>query len=904
MPPTTRNSQFTTRNSLDLYRLLLWLAITSYTALFTWLAWDLHNGMRTHRSDLGQIAQAIWNSSRGRFLEMTDNGFVATRLTDHVEPLLVLISPILWLWEDVRVLLFLQVILVAVGAWPLYELALRRLDTLLTPRQRTQIWEVESLRQMTRPLALALAIGYLLTPPLQSAVLTEFHAVPLAVPLILWAFWAIDAHRPYQVIIATLLVAVTKEEMALLAAGLAAWALWRNWVEGRRQETGDGRQGTRDVPPATYHLPPATCYLLLTILCLLWFYVATFVIVPAYAVQVYETGQSVYFERYGALGDSPLDIAKSFVTQPKVVWQIAMEPARRGYLWALLVPFGLLSLLAPEILLLTLPLLLANLLSAYPAQYYSEFHYSAPLVPYIGVSATYGLTRLWCWLGRRASGTSASYQHAAAAKAWVMALVSLVTNARSTLRPLLALLLILWLLTWSLVGYRDAGRGPWGGRYDPVLDPPLVEAHQQLLPYFLAQIPDNAAVTATAAVHPHLSLRQFVYQFPLGVPMLGTAGDAEWALLDVTTNTDMAPGDLKSAVETMLAGDWGVVDGSNGFLLLHRGHATKEIPAAFYDFARTPQQERATTNASPSPTQLWATSATTWPRWRQTKVTAEWIVGSDVQTNPPQPQLDIVSPEGELLYNLITAAPPALVWYPPVRWQPGDHVRATTLALFLPRVWGIVTDNAVQTTIASQDAEDGRRALVALFYHEAAGEIVRVPLSASATLPPPDLVTPYHPTRMQFLNENQEEMLALQVWGTKGAVRPGQSLLLWLRWQGEQWPEGKTAFVHLRINGQNIVQRDGLPRFFRNDQPITLLAQRGVLDDTRVLVLPEDLAPGTALSLVVGLYDLVTGERSAIRDAMGTPIGTEWRVRNFALASPLVPDQACVMIPVTCAAQQ
>ena len=46
-----------------------------------------------------------------------------------------------------------------------------------------------------RPLAFALAVAYLLAPQLQSAVLTEFHAVPLAVPLILWALWAVEVRR-------------------------------------------------------------------------------------------------------------------------------------------------------------------------------------------------------------------------------------------------------------------------------------------------------------------------------------------------------------------------------------------------------------------------------------------------------------------------------------------------------------------------------------------------------------------------------------------------------------------------------------------------------------------------------------------------------------------------------------
>ena len=111
---------------------------------------------------------------------------------------------------------------------------------------------------------------------------------------------------------------------------------------------------------------------------------------PAHAVDVYGVAESGYFQRYGALGDSPTDILRSFFTQPALVWQIATEPARLDYLRKLMVPYGFLALLAPEIVLLSLPVLLANLLSAYPAQYYGEFHYSAPVVVYFAVAAAYG----------------------------------------------------------------------------------------------------------------------------------------------------------------------------------------------------------------------------------------------------------------------------------------------------------------------------------------------------------------------------------------------------------------------------------------------------------------------------------------------------------------------------------
>ena len=98
-----------------------------YIVVFTGLAWQQHAAMQTHQADLGQIDQAIWNSSRGHLLEFSKEGFQSVRLTDHVEPIFILISPVFWVWDDVRALLLLQVLFVAIGVWPLHELARRRL---------------------------------------------------------------------------------------------------------------------------------------------------------------------------------------------------------------------------------------------------------------------------------------------------------------------------------------------------------------------------------------------------------------------------------------------------------------------------------------------------------------------------------------------------------------------------------------------------------------------------------------------------------------------------------------------------------------------------------------------------------------------------------------------------------
>lgn len=892
--------------TIDPYRALLFVAIGVYIIIFTDLAFDLHRGMRTHRSDLGQIAQAIWNSSQGRFVEMTDNGFVATRLTDHVEPILALISPILWFWQDVRALLLLQVVVVAIGAWPLYELALRRLDTLLSPREQQQIWQIEPLRQMTRPLALGMAIAYLLTPQLQSALLTEFHAAPLAVPLILWAFWAIDVGRLWQMSAAILLVAAVKEEMALLAAGLALWACWRALLT-RWRERHESSPAKRDVvrqpafSKAMLLNVRSALSLGLMLLTLSWFYIATFVIVPAHATQVYDTEQSVYFERYGALGNSPFDIGKSFVTEPQTVWQIVTEPARLQYLWNLVAPFGLLSLLAPELLLLSLPLLLANLLSAYPAQYYGDFHYSAPLVPYVAVSAIYGLARLWRWSGQRTNRVSASYQHMAAAPTGIMALFSLLTNARTALRPLITMVLLVWLLSWSSIAYLNHGRGPWASRYDPVVETTETYTHQRLLPYFTAQIPNDAPVTATAAVHPHLSLRRYIYQFPLGLPEVGTAGNAEWALLDVTTNTDMAPGDLKNSIERLLAGEWGVVDGADGFLLLRRGASSKMIPDAFYDFARSINLADNQPSVQPAEsTQLVQPTANQWLRWRETKVSVEWQVGTEPTTDFV-PRMDLVAPNGDLLYNLTMAAPPALVWYPPTRWQPGERIRATTLPLWLPRFWGIVTDrSAANDALVVAHSDDGRLALVNLFRQSEQG-VVEIPLPAGT--PPFGTAQQQNSLTAFFQEEQGTTALSLRGWSGALTVTPGKPFLVWLRWRGVAWPEQKTVFVHLRVNGNTVTQQDGMPRFFLFPDANHLLASDGVLEDVRELTIPEEVPLGAKASVVVGLYDEESGVRLPIIDHNGMPMGEEWVVGDYPIVPSATPDQACAMIPASCATQ-
>lgn len=855
-------------------RLVLLVLSGAYAALFAGLALRLHWGMRTHKADLGQIHQAVWNSSRGRFVEMTDNGFIATRMTDHVEPILAIISPALWLWPHAETLLVIQALAVALGAWPLYGLTLLLLDRTLAPTARARIWELEPLRRLTEPLALAVVAAYLLTPQLQSALLTEFHAVPLAVPLILWALWAVEARRAQQFAVAVILLALVKEETALLAAGMALWAVWRAWIS---RWSADPVQGVWRVTVGG---------LLLAAMAVVWFFVATFVIVPAHAVEVYGVAESYYFRRYGALGDSPLDIVRSFFTQPGLVWSIATEPARVDYLRGLLWPSGGLALLAPEVILLGLPLLLANLLSAYPAQYYGDFHYSAPVAVYFAAASAFGVARLWRLLAARLNRTSGSFQHLPAASAAAMAGAALLSNSRTALRPLVALVVALWLLAWSGAAYAEFGRGPGGGAYDPT---PITE-HHRLLARFTRQLPPDAAVTATAAVHPHVSARRYVYQFPMGVE---PPGRADWALLDVTTATDMAPGDVRTLVERMLAGEWGVVDAADGYLLLRRGATNKQIPAEFYAFTRTP----GTVAPDAAPLTLITVELNDRPRWRQTALTTVWQVGPGFDPALHAPTIELRSPDGTPLYRFTDATPSALVWWSPAHWQPGDTLRVTTLPLSLPRTWGLTVEGAATTLPALGDPSVR---LVGAWTRTARGEVVALPLTdpaLGATIPP-------EAVHARFAAPEGD--LVLTAWIPQPEVWLGGEVEVRLLWQGNAWPAGYQAFVHLRQEGANRSQQDGLPRAFI---PLPVLVGEDgarIYPDWRSVRVPEELEPDAGAGdwiVVVGLYHVAHGDRLPLMDAAGLVLGDEVMVGRVRLGLPPVPDQACALIPATCASQ-
>ncbi len=67
-------------------------------------------------------------------------------------------------------------------------------------------------------LGVAFAASYLLAPEFLGAALWDFHSVALATPLLILAIWALDAGRYRIFVVAAILAALTKEDVALSLA--------------------------------------------------------------------------------------------------------------------------------------------------------------------------------------------------------------------------------------------------------------------------------------------------------------------------------------------------------------------------------------------------------------------------------------------------------------------------------------------------------------------------------------------------------------------------------------------------------------------------------------------------------------------------------------------------------------
>ena len=327
----------------DLQTTVVCLAIGLNSVILAALAVARHRAYWTARFDVGNMWQAIWTSAHGDLLLSTNGaGEQASRLAGHVDPLLLVFTPIAWITRSPVPILVLQPLLVALGALPLYALARRHFDG----------WP-----------AVVCALTWLVYPPLWWLVLDEFHPLAFAAPLLVGCVWAIETGRNGWLASLAVLAALSKEEVGLTLAVLGVWMAIRH---GRR-----------------------VAGLILTGCSTVWVAICAAIIIPHF-----NNGQgSDFVARYGEAGGGAGGVIKHLATHPWEIVTTGLAPSRLGYLAALLLPLLLLPF-ASSLVVAVVPELLLNLLANWGPQHSIEFHYVAVPAGILLPAAVLGLARL------------------------------------------------------------------------------------------------------------------------------------------------------------------------------------------------------------------------------------------------------------------------------------------------------------------------------------------------------------------------------------------------------------------------------------------------------------------------------------------------------------------------------
>jgi uncharacterized membrane protein len=799
----------------------VWALILAYIAFFAPLTILRHNAFQTTAFDLGNVDQAVWNTRHGRPLAMTNIEGLTNRLGTHVEPILLPISLLYFVWSDPRTLLPLQTVVIGLGAWPVYLIArhaLRKTEPQLQAAEPTAPLALQASRFAVRALPSLFALVYLLFPALQSANRFDFHAVALAPTFFLFAFYFLETERWGLYALFAGLTMSCKEDMPLLVLMLGLYAL----LVRRRSFAG-----------------------LLTIAAsTIWFVLAVGVIMPYFD----PGGVAPLANRYAYLGESPAEILLTMVTQPRLVLDHLFTAENLAYVRDLLAPVAFLSLLAPQVLLLGAPTLLVNLLSSDGfMQQLEGFHYAAPLVPIVVVSAAYGAA----WLIRR-------------------------LHRFRYLPPLLALIVLVATLTYHYGhGYTPlsaAFPGSW----------PVVTDHHQLGQEIAKGIPAEASLAALPHPNPHASQRQqltMIDRVEDGLPAPGVPstrlGDGEYVWLDATNGWPLHPNDLKAGVENLLAAGYGLDVAADGWLLLRRDADSRSLPDSFYDFARSsdpnpeyPVQLRFFLGGQPVLELLGfdlilQPPSSTAARINGTQSSSLRFYWRALQPLPPGLRLYpfyFDDDTGEILEDTTLRPMIATVWYPPENWQPGEIVVTETLP------WDVGPSYAVGLGVVQGDdwqqieqrlpiGVESSEVVVRLFDDDTWVRLIGVvdgkAIEEKRVFAPP---SPEEPLNTDF--DGQIQLLGYDLDPAKGVLR--------LYWQAKgQIDASYTVFVQLLDPaGKVAAQVDVVPR--GGGYPTDWWLPGEVVVDLLNLGVPADAPEDATYRLIVGLYDPDTGARLPI----------------------------------------
>lgn len=320
-------------------KILIGIFILTYSVVFSALSIGRHNAFASG-FDLGNMDSTVWNTLQGRIFMLSSDGAMVSRFSIHADLILVLLSPLYLLWDNVRFLLVVQSVLLGVGAIPVYLLAKRVLKSQL--------------------ISIFMVVLYLLNPGMQWTNIYDFHPISLAIPFLLFTFYFAYTKSWKWYVVFAILAILTKEQVSLTISLLGLYVL----IYQKEKKVG----------------------LISFMGGIVWALTMLFVVIPLFSSEGRHWAWSWFQFSSTSSSGSLILVAQ------KILERALFSPDLPPYYISLLKPFTYLPLLGFPWLVFALPNIAINALSSHGQMRSFVLHYDSGITPWLVVASIFGLS--------------------------------------------------------------------------------------------------------------------------------------------------------------------------------------------------------------------------------------------------------------------------------------------------------------------------------------------------------------------------------------------------------------------------------------------------------------------------------------------------------------------------------
>ena len=324
---------------------LIYVVAIAYFALsfsLTYTRWKSHSPSLDYHA----YVQMYWNTANGDTLMYnrgSENQYSLYKA--HFSPFLLMIFPIYALVQHPLTLYFVFFAVISTSVIPLYFFALDKLQSKLS--------------------AWLIALSFLIYFPFAFTHRQGFAEEAFATPLLLWAFYLLHKQKPWAFLAFSFLTLSLRINMVIPVFMLALYAI----AKSKYKVHG----------------------LFVALLSLFWLFYTLYIIYPNFNLPSERLYIAGFFSDYG---NTAGEIAKNVILHPLSVVEKITAPEKLNYMRWLVGPVLFLPVLAPEILIIGVPVLVLNMLSSYPRMSHLWTYYHSSSLPFIWLATVVALERI------------------------------------------------------------------------------------------------------------------------------------------------------------------------------------------------------------------------------------------------------------------------------------------------------------------------------------------------------------------------------------------------------------------------------------------------------------------------------------------------------------------------------